>query len=217
MNAIKMLLGFVMLAVAIATIARILPGAITMVLWALLMISVASTLRVFSRPKTALQRIGNAVGLLCFIYGILLMLGALLGQTNPLKPIPRQSLTENKLVFHRITSLAQLNEQRALAKKENTPLLLDFFATWCITCHELDQYTFSDPRVQNLLKSYRLVRADVTANSKANQALEKYLDVIAPPTILFFARSGKEIKNNRVVGSITADQLVLLLQQAIAR
>lgn len=213
MNAIKIFLGFVMLAVAIWTISRILPSPVNMLLWSLLAIAIAVTLRTFQGTHTKAQHLGKAFGLLFFIYGILLIMGAILGQNNPLNPIPLNAYTEKSaLKFQRVVSLPEFQQQLQRAKALHKPIVLDFYADWCVECQKMDAYTFSNPELQSLLKPYLRVRADVTENSLENQALEKHYGVIAPPTLLFFTPDGTEIRSHRVVGEISADKLIKQLQ-----
>lgn len=209
MNGVKIFLGFLMLAVAIWTMSRILPGLINMLLWAALGIIIAIVLRTFRSTTTIAQHIGKIFGILLFIFSIALIIGAFLGNTNPLQPIPFNLAKKmTPLHFHRITSLDEFKKQLKLAQAAHRPILLDFFADWCVECHQLDTYTLSDPEVQALLKRYVLIRADVTANSARNRALEKHYNVIAPPTMIFFDQNGKELEKYRIIGHITAKAMI---------
>ncbi len=210
MNITKYIMGVLMLAVAIWMLSRILPDAITMLLWSLLMIGCAVAMGTFRSVATRLAWLAKALGLLFFVYGMLLAIGALSGTTNPLRPIELARLNGHPLAtteihFIPVTSVAEVQHQITLANKQNKPVMLDFYADWCMACIEMDRYTFTQPAVTNLLKKYVLLRADVTKNTNADKALEKYFGVIAPPTILFFNTNGQEVKSARIVGEQSAN------------
>ncbi|OGO92428.1 MAG: hypothetical protein A3F10_03615 [Coxiella sp. RIFCSPHIGHO2_12_FULL_42_15] len=213
MNNVKIFLGFVMLGVAIGMLSRVLSAEVSMLLWALLGTSAAIALRAFNSTRTVAQHIAKAIGILLFIYSIIIGVGAWLGNTNPLKPIVFASTKQDALLkFHDITSLEEFQQQRQYARRIHKPMLLDFFADWCVECHKLDAYTFSHPVVQALLTPYVLVRANVTTNSLENRLLERHFGVVAPPTLLFFTPEGKELPQYRIIGDIRANALIQHLQ-----
>ena len=209
MNIIKALLGVLMLGMAIWLLSRLLPGQITMWLWALLAIGSAVALRTFSSSSTRTELVGKFIGIILFIYGIILLLGGLQGQTNPLKPLSyTQSQPQNNLVFIPIQSVAQLDMQLQNAKSLNKPVILDFYASWCLSCRTMDSFVFTNPKVKQLMQEFVLLRVDVTQDTAESRALEKALGVVAPPTILFYDSEGKELKSARIVGEISANSLI---------
>jgi thiol:disulfide interchange protein DsbD len=217
MNVIKCILGVMMLGVAIWLLSRILPGQITMILWAILAIGCAIAMRTFTNVQTPSQWVSKLFGILIFVYGVILLIGALLGQTNPLNPIPIKQIQQNNLTFIQVNSLAELNTQLENAKSLNKPAMLDFYATWCVSCRQMDAYTFSDSKVKELLQNFVLLRTDVTTSTPSNQKLEKKLKVVAPPTLIFFNREGKEVKSARIVGEIAAKRLAEQLSALLNR
>ncbi len=217
MNVIKSILGVMMLGVAIWMIERIIPASSTMVLWAALFIGCAIALGAFTTAKNSGKQLTKALGIILFIYGVLLMVGAILGHTNPLNPIQfsqtQQTNANAVLNFTKIKNIKELNQKLKWAKMHNQPVMLDFYADWCVACHEMDAYTFTDTTVKKLLQPYLLLRADVTNNDKQDKALEKKYQVVAPPTILFFYPNGRENTAARIVGEISSKKLIPHLQK----
>ena len=105
-----------------------------------------------------------------------------------------------------------MNQQLQLAKAIGKPIMLDFYADWCISCKQMDRFTFSQPDVQKALTPFRLLRANVTANDPKDQALLHTFQVVAPPTLLFFNPRGEEIGQARIVGEISATELIKHLE-----
>lgn len=217
MNAIKYVLGVLMLAVAIWIVSRIISRPVTMILWASLAIGSAITMGALKTSKTAWQRIVKTLGILLFIYGIVLAIGAFLGNSNPFAPLNLAQLRgkqiqKSALKFISITTLTEAKKQLEIAKSQHQPVMMDFYANWCISCKEMDHYTFSNAQVQKQLHQFRLIRADVTKNNFQTRELEKHFNVVAPPTILFFSKNGKEIMNSRIIGEMSATKFLGHLQ-----
>ena len=113
--------------------------------------------------------------------------------------------------FQRIKSVAELDQRVKIANK---PVMLDFYADWCTSCKEMQRYTFNDPGVRDALKSVRLLRADVTANSADDQALLHEFQIFGPPTIAFYDAQGHEQQRFRVVGYMKASDFASLARRA---
>ena len=114
---------------------------------------------------------------------------------------------QHRLAFKRIKSVADLDRELAAAKAAGRPLMLDFYADWCVSCKEMEDQTFTDPGVQAELAHAVLLQADVTANDDVDQALLARFGILGPPTIVFFGADGTERKDFRVVGFMPADRV----------
>ena len=217
MNAIKKMLGVLLLAVAISLLSRIIPAWANMGLWTALIIGCSYALGAFKSADGLSQRLCKILGVLFFIYGIVLLIGLYQGNTNPLQPISKN--TTNSIAqdrFIRVTSMDELNHQLDIAQKNQQPVLLDFSADWCIACKQMAAFTLNNSHVLKALKPYRLIKVDVTNNDDNSKALQQHYGVIAPPTLIFIDQTGKELKSQRIIGEISAADFLQQLQN-IAR
>jgi thiol:disulfide interchange protein DsbD len=218
MDAIKSLFGVMFLGLAIYLLSSLLPGALVMLLWAAL--AIISGYWIFSLQLKAGQPAPAAwrgCGLVILIYGVLLLIGAGSGRTDPLQPLQGLAAgsttvatagTEQHagaLPFKRIKSVTELDAELATATAAGKTAMLDFYADWCTSCKEMEKYSFTDANVQAALKDTTLLQVDVTANNADDQALLKRFGIFGPPTIAFFV-NGEERKDYRVVGYMKAAQ-----------
>lgn len=215
MDIVKRFFGVLMLAVAAWMLTRIVPASAALVLWAVPALLAAWVLWPAARNRTLAGWLVRAVGIGCGLFGVLLLVGAATGGTDPLEPIPRFAAHHNELPFRTIKSLEDLEREVAQAKSAGHPVLLDFYADWCVSCKEMERYTFSDPAVQAALAKVVLLRADVTRNDAADQTLLKHFGIIGPPTIAFFGSDGQERRNFREVGYMKAPEFAALAAQAL--
>ena len=217
MNMVRASFGVMMLGLAIWMMERILPGSITLALWALLVFLTGVFLGAFEAlPKSpsSTQRLGKGLGLLACLYGALMIIGATLGGNNPLNPIPQGTLfagsTNNAsisyLPFQSIDSVAELEEALLDASNTGTPVMVDFTADWCVACKEYERYTFPDTTVIAALDPFMLLQIDVTDNNDDDQALLEYFSSFGPPTIAFFDRQGQELEAYKLVGFVGAEE-----------
>jgi thiol:disulfide interchange protein DsbD len=220
MNATKALFGVIMLAVAVWMLERILPAPVTLFLWALLLILPAiflSALDALPENSSGWRRIWKGLGLIMLIYGTLLLIGLAMGNNNPLKPLQGFSAASNaahqELVFQRIVSVQDLDRQLQRASAQGQWVILDYYADWCISCKEMEAYTFSDPEVQKALVNFVLLQADVTQMNDDDKALLEKFKLIGPPAILFFDTKKHEHKAMRVVGYLDSEQFIKHLQK----
>lgn len=223
MDAVKRVFGVAMLAVAITMLERILPAALSMVLWGALLVVSAIYMGAIQRlpgDTSGWQRLWKGLGTVLLIYGTLILVGAAAGGKDPTQPLRGTTLfgeTQQlpQLRFMPIKSEADLERELALAVSQNRPVLLDFYADWCVTCKELERYTFSDPDVIKALDGFVLLRADVTANDATDRALlQGRFGMPGPPSIMFFDRNGKEHRKFRVVGFVPAPEFSAHVKQA---
>jgi thiol:disulfide interchange protein DsbD len=217
MNTVKGAFGVMLLGIAIYMMDRVLPGTVTLVLWALLVFLTGVFLGAFDplpQNPTATRRLAKGLGVLACLYGALLLIGATLGGEDPLRPIPQASLARGtaggalastsgpKLEFQNIETVAALDAALAAAKTAKQPVMLDFTAEWCISCKEMEEYTFPDQGVIGALQPFMLLRADVTENNKDDKALLERFRSFGPPTIAFFDAAGAERENFKLVGFV---------------
>ena len=163
------------------------------------------------------RKLGKAAGLLAIGYGLILLLGAASGGSDPLRPLAGGFLgggPQQGLEFRRIKSTDDLDRELSAAGDEGRMLMLDFYADWCVSCKEMERYTFHDPDVLEALAGAVLVQADVTANDDADQALLKRMGIFGPPTISFFNTDGVELRGFRQVGYAPADEFAELVRRA---
>jgi thiol:disulfide interchange protein DsbD len=148
-------------------------------------------------------------------YALVLVVGASLGSTDPLAPIPALAGQHQELTFRTIKSSADLDREVAKAQAGGQAVMLDFYADWCVSCKEMEKYTFTDPAVQATLSNVVLLRANVTANDTDDQALLKRFGIFGPPTIAFYGTDGHERAPYRVVGFMKAPEFAALSAKAV--
>ena len=204
---------------------RILPGEITLALWGILIFMAGvflGGLTTLGSDSGAAQKLGKGFGFLAIIYGAVLLLGSLTGGHNPLQPLAGISLTAQNeasshqgLEFRRIKTVGDLDQALAAAAAENKTAMLDFYADWCVSCIEMEEYTFTDSAVQAALANTVLLQADVTANDDEDQALLQRFGVFGPPTIIFFGSDGVQRNGYEVVGYMKANDFEAHVHKAV--
>jgi thiol:disulfide interchange protein DsbD len=211
MNTVKGIFGFMLLGLAIWMLDRILPGNIIMLLATGLALFAgvwAGAFATLSKPPGKRELAGKVAGLTLIVYGLALLTGALSGSTSILQPLNtitgKQAAHEVELPFTRIKTVADFDTALAQAAANEQTLMLDFYADWCVSCKEMEAFTFTDQRVQAALENSVLLQADVTANDAADKALLERFGIYGPPTIVFFDRNGNEIEGRRVIGYMNA-------------
>ncbi|HLU05752.1 MAG TPA: protein-disulfide reductase DsbD [Woeseiaceae bacterium] len=224
MVAIKNAFGFMMLALAIWMLSRILPGTVTLALWGVLIFMAGvylGGLTTLTPGSAASLRLGKGFGLLGVIYGAILILGSLAGGSSLLQPLAGITVGGQAVVaqargldFRRVKTVADLDAALSAAAAQGRPAMLDFYADWCVSCIEMEHYTFTDANVQEALADTVLLQADVTANDQDDQALLKRFGVFGPPTIIFFGSDGIERDGFEVVGFMDAQDFAAHVQRA---
>jgi thioredoxin:protein disulfide reductase len=216
MDTIKQLFGAMMLGVAAWMLARVTPPSVVLLLWAIPAGVTAGILwrgaRNIRQTPMLLRTLAVAAG----AYALVLIVGSRLGATDPLAPIPALAGQHTELAFRTIKSTGDLDREVSQAQADGHPVMLDFYADWCVSCKEMEKYTFTDPAVQATLKNVVLLRANVTANDSQDQALMKRFDIPGPPTIAFYGADGHERAPYRVVGFMKAPEFAALSHRAVS-
>ncbi len=212
METVKALFGVAFLGVAVWMLERVLPGPVVVALWALLAFVAGYYFGGFHRPDwrspTGHSIVARGAGLFSMVYGVILLVGAAAGGSDPLRPLAALGggageATGPALEFRTIRSVGDLDRELTSAK---APVLVDFYADWCVSCKEMDKYTFADLGVRTALQGFTLLKADVTANSIEDQALLKRFGIFGPPTTAFFPVGGRECQNFRLVGFVPPER-----------
>jgi len=221
MDGVKAVFGVMLLGVAVWMLGRILPGPVTLGLWAVLAFVSGFCLWTMGRREmTGATAVRRGFGALALVYGVLMLVGALSGRSDPLQPLAGLGSGGNPAAevqhaeFRRIKTVADLEREVATASAAGKPVMLDFYADWCVSCIEMEKFTFTDPGVQAEFERAVLLQADVTANDDEDQALLKHFGILGPPTIVFFDAAGRERPEFRVVGFKKAEEFRPHIAQA---
>ena len=230
MESVKRFFGVLLLGVAIWLISPVIPAAIHMLMWAALLIISAIYLNAIdSLPmgSSGSRKFLKGIGIISLLLGIALLVGVLSGGRDILQPLDKINLTsisgnntnktnitESKhLPFQRVSSLTELNKR--IAESQNKYVMLDFYADWCISCKEMERFTFTDPEVKNRLGDVVLLQVDVTEGTADDEALLKYFKLFGPPGILFFDPSGREIYDARTIGYQNNKEFLAILNAVL--
>ncbi|RKP45698.1 protein-disulfide reductase DsbD [Pararobbsia silviterrae] len=230
MDSVKRGFGMLLLGVALYIVFPVLPTWLTMIamaVWALIAAALLGTFEgAASGARPIATRVGKGIGVLLTVAAVIQLTGVAGGSRDPLAPLavytgaqgggragdgPSASATVSTLTFAPVASTGALDQAVGTARRQS---MLDFYADWCVSCREMEKFTFSDPRVHARLVQLQLLRADVTANNSDDQALLKRFALFGPPGIIFFDSEGREIKSLRVVGFQSPDVFLRSLDAA---
>jgi len=222
MEGVKRFFGVLLLAVALWIVSPVLPGWALMVLIGAGLLVGAVYLKLFDRladGAAGRHRLSKGVALVLAVLGTTQVVGALSGGDNPLQPLRHLARTGESsatvattgTAFRRVRSTEELD---AALKSAGRPVVLDFYADWCVSCKEMEHLTFSDPAVRARMGNALLLQADVTANTPADKALLKRFGLFGPPGIVFFDAQGQEVAGARVIGFMPAQRFASSLATA---
>lgn len=220
MNTIKSIFGILMLGLAIWLLERIIPGWVSLLLWGSLLIVTAvylGALNTLNIDSNGWEKLWKGFGLILFIYGGLLIIGGAQGSQNIWQPLKAAVITEQNYEQPsrglRFTQVNTLSELQQLLAQSNQPSMLDFYADWCVDCKKMEATTFQDPRVATELTNTTLIQLDMTDNTAEHKAILKYFGLFGPPTLLFFDAHGEEYTQHRLIGGVSATELLAHLKK----
>jgi thiol:disulfide interchange protein DsbD len=217
MTTIKAIFGVMLLGLAIWMLERILPDPVALSLWGILLIGCGVYMGALSRLEATAggwQKLWKALGFVALLYGALMIIGAAGGGDDVWQPLKglRLSATDTSggghTAFEPVKGISGLQAELDAASLRGQPVMVDFYADWCVECKHLEKRTFSDPDVIQSLSGVHLLQADVTANDPRDQALLKQFGLFGPPAILFFDRQGQELRRSRLIGFLDSDAFV---------
>ncbi|HOY69514.1 MAG TPA: protein-disulfide reductase DsbD [Methylotenera sp.] len=220
MNTVRNVFGVIMLGVAVWLISPVIPMAVQLMMWAALLIVPAIFMHAIDPlPAEAkpILRFWKGIAIMFLVAGLVMLVGAFSNAKSPLQPLggilaKAGSTTQHAaLNFTRIKNVAELDAQ--LKAANGKPAMLDFYADWCVACKELEQFTFSDSRVQNALKDTLLLQIDMTNNTEDDQAMLAKFNLFGPPGIIFFNGQSQEQNALKVVGYKNAEDFLHILNQ----
>ena len=222
MEGVKKFFGVIMLATALWLVSPVIPLWLQMLCWALLMVIPAIYLHALDPlPPHAhgWQRLGKGLGVILLVGGAAMLIGVLGGAKDPLQPLGflrgGMAAESPAPTFERVASIERLEARLTASKSAGKPVMLDFYADWCVSCKEMERFTFGDPKVAARLKQFVLLQADVTANSAADLALLKRFDLYGPPGIIFWDAKGHQQDDLRVIGFQSAEQFLPTLERVL--
>jgi thiol:disulfide interchange protein DsbD len=208
-------------------LARILPEVVTLVLWAGLAIGSAVYLGALDSAVSGWQKLWKSLGIMLLAWGVFLLIAVASGGKSALHPlahivsaVPTTGVSSAGTAhsgFKKVNTIAELNQALASAKAEHKAVMLDFYADWCVSCKEMEAFTFTDPVVAEQMAQLVVLQVDVTENTDDHKALMKQFGVVGPPAILFFDATSTELRHARVVGFMKAPAFAERLQKALGR
>ena len=219
--------GVMLLAVSVWLLERVLPGPLSLALWGLLAVGGALWLGALEFiPKPGRQKLGQLAGLALLVYGLSAWVGALQGQSDPLRPLGRLDIgvsaapgqaTPTAGDWLTLEQPADLDAALTATRDAGQPLLLDWYADWCVSCKVIEREVLEAPQIRAQLAGYRLVRFDITRSDAAQRALLDRYQLFGPPALQLFAPDGQEWLDLRVVGETTAERFGQRLREAAGR
>jgi thiol:disulfide interchange protein DsbD len=229
MEAVKQFFGVLLLGVAIWLISPVIPAVAHMLLWSALLIVSAIYLHAVDPLKpdaSGFRKFMKGIGMIALLVGVALLIGVLSGSRDILQPLSKigiaginaevdgtRAAQGQHLEFQRVRTVAELDQR--IAQSRDKYVMVDFYADWCISCKEMERFTFTDPKVQSRLKDVVLLQVDVTAGTPADLALLKRFKLFGPPGILFIDRAGRDIPNIRLIGFQDTERFINILNAVL--
>ena len=225
MDTVKAVFGVLMLGVAIYLLERVISPVAAMFLWGTLLIVAAIYMGAISAlPEGASgwRRLWKGLGVVLLIYGTLFLIGVATNGRDTLQPLRGLAFggatgasTEAHVPFKRIKTIADLDRELATAKAAGRPVMLDFYADWCVYCIQMERDTFPDPQVRDAMGQLVLLQADVTDNDEADKALQRHVGIPAPPAMIFWGADGVERRHLRLLGFMGPEEFAPHVREAL--
>ncbi|MGO3872146.1 MAG: protein-disulfide reductase DsbD [Alcaligenes sp.] len=222
MESVKTAFGVLLLATAWWMVSPLMSGTVAVFGWVVLALWAAALLGAFGRgtvERTPWSGLRQGVGVLLAVWAIMMLVSIALGRPSVIRPLEGLKSTgtvaaaQSKVEFQRVNSLQELEERLVKATR---PVMLDFYADWCVSCIEMENFTFSDPSVAQRMAQFELLQVDVTANTPEDRELLKHFRLFGPPGIMFFDSKGKQLEQLRVIGFQDASRFSKVLDEVLA-
>ncbi len=212
MDSVSKIFGIVMLGIAIWMLERVIPE-YTLFLWSFLLIGSAIYLKEYKHI------VAKTITSIIFIYGVISFVGAISGAKDILKPLEKFThikagsnfKTNSSLNWIKVKNLQELDKQ---IKASSKPVMLDFYADWCVACKELEEITFTNKEVVDKLQGFTLLKADVTKNTKEDKELQKKYGIFGPPGLIFWNKENQEVKEAKIVGFKTPEEFLQIINKS---
>jgi thiol:disulfide interchange protein DsbD len=217
MDEVKQFFGLLLLAVALWIVQSVIPSALVLALWGALAILAATMVTMKKGGFSSVGLWRRAAAAILVICGLMQFVGAASGGSDPLQPLMQlraHATGEVSQVTPKFVSVHNLAELDLALQAPGKPVMLDFYADWCVSCKEMERFTFVDPVVQTKMRGALLLKADVTANNADDRALLKRFQLFGPPGTIFFDAAGREIVAARIAGFQASEQFLQTLQSA---
>ena len=222
MESVKTAFGVLLLATAWWMVSPLMSGTIAVFGWVILALWSAALLGAFGRgtaERTPWSGLRQGVGVLLAAWAIMMLVGIALGRPGVIRPLEglksagTVAAAQSKVEFERVKTLAELEQRLAQATR---PVMLDFYADWCVSCIEMENFTFSDPSVAQRMAQFELLQVDVTDNTPEDRELLKHFRLFGPPGIMFFDSKGQQLEQLRVIGFQDATRFSKVLDEVLA-
>jgi len=210
MIVVKQLFGVLLLGVAIVLLSRFIPAWVTILMWSMLAIGSGIHFGALDAAEAGWARTRKLAAFLSLFYGLVLFVGYLLGNEDPLNPLEHANKTsiqsDLKTAFNKVSTIEQLNLALASAKSNQQPVVVDLYADWCVSCKVIEKEIFNDSNVREKLKSWSSIKLDVTDSTPEQMAWLAERDVFGPPAIFFYSPEGVELESHRIAGGVDLEK-----------